>query len=93
MVARTISARSEVLVEHCRRSNGGLYYSTRDEFIECLNDYGDGSPCGSLFVDEPGMPKGFEHTLLTVEWGAGGGALYKHPLKADGAVVERDRQR
>jgi glycosyltransferase involved in cell wall biosynthesis len=32
-----VNARSEVLVEHCRRSNGGLYYSNRDEFIECLN--------------------------------------------------------
>ena len=25
-----------VLVEHCLRSNGGLWYADRDEFIECL---------------------------------------------------------
>ena len=25
-----------MLVEHCVKSNGGLYYSTRDEFVECL---------------------------------------------------------
>ncbi len=31
-----VNARSEVLVEHCIRSNGGLYYATRDEFVECL---------------------------------------------------------
>jgi glycosyltransferase involved in cell wall biosynthesis len=31
-----VNARSEVLVEHCRRSNAGLYYSDRDEFVECL---------------------------------------------------------
>ncbi len=31
-----VNARSEVLVEHCVRSNAGLYYATRDEFIECL---------------------------------------------------------
>ena len=31
-----INARSEVLVEHCVRSNGGLYYANRDEFVECL---------------------------------------------------------
>jgi glycosyltransferase involved in cell wall biosynthesis len=31
------NARSEVLVEHCTRSNGGLYYADRDEFVECLN--------------------------------------------------------
>src|SRR5207237_6426708 len=30
------NARSEVLVEHCTRSNGGLYYADRDEFVESL---------------------------------------------------------
>ena len=30
------NARSEVLVDHCRKSNAGLYYSDRDEFTECL---------------------------------------------------------
>ncbi len=30
------NARSEVLVDHCLRSNGGLFYSDRDEFVECL---------------------------------------------------------
>ena len=31
-----VNARSEVLVEHCRRSNGGLWYADRDEFVECM---------------------------------------------------------
>ncbi len=30
------NARSEVLVDHCHRSNAGLYYADRDEFMECL---------------------------------------------------------
>ena len=30
------NARSEVLVDHCRESNAGLYYADRDEFAECL---------------------------------------------------------
>jgi glycosyltransferase involved in cell wall biosynthesis len=30
------NARSEVLVDHCLRSNGGLFYRDRDEFVECL---------------------------------------------------------
>lgn len=30
------NARSEVLVEHCRLSNAGLYYADRDEFIEAM---------------------------------------------------------
>jgi glycosyltransferase involved in cell wall biosynthesis len=31
-----VNARSQVLVEHCIRSNGGLYYADRDEFVACL---------------------------------------------------------
>jgi glycosyltransferase involved in cell wall biosynthesis len=30
------NARSPVLVEHCIKSNGGLYYADGDEFVECL---------------------------------------------------------
>lgn len=30
------NARSDVLVDHCMRSNAGLYYADRDEFVECL---------------------------------------------------------
>jgi glycosyltransferase involved in cell wall biosynthesis len=30
------NARSEVLVDHCHKSNAGLYYSDRDEFVEGL---------------------------------------------------------
>ncbi len=31
-----VNARSAVLVEHCVKSNAGLYYADRDEFVECL---------------------------------------------------------
>ena len=34
--ARLANARSAVLVEHCVRSNGGLYYADGDEFVEAL---------------------------------------------------------
>jgi glycosyltransferase involved in cell wall biosynthesis len=30
------NARSDVLVDHCQRSNAGLYYADRDEFVACL---------------------------------------------------------
>jgi glycosyltransferase involved in cell wall biosynthesis len=30
------NARSDVLVDHCQKSNAGLYYADRDEFVECL---------------------------------------------------------
>jgi glycosyltransferase involved in cell wall biosynthesis len=29
------NARSDVLVEHCCKSNAGLFYADRDEFVEC----------------------------------------------------------
>jgi glycosyltransferase involved in cell wall biosynthesis len=31
------NARAEVLVDHCRQSNAGLYYADRDEFVEALS--------------------------------------------------------
>ncbi len=30
------NARSDVLTDHCQRSNAGLYYADQDEFVECL---------------------------------------------------------
>lgn len=32
-----VNARSEVLMDHCRRSNAGLFYADADEFAECLD--------------------------------------------------------
>jgi glycosyltransferase involved in cell wall biosynthesis len=32
-----VNARSEVLKEHCLRSNGGLFYEDADEFVEALD--------------------------------------------------------
>ena len=31
------NARADVLVDHCRRSNAGLFYATREEFAECIH--------------------------------------------------------
>ena len=31
------NAHADVLVDHCRRSNAGLFYATRDEFVECVH--------------------------------------------------------
>ena len=39
------NARSDVVTDHCQRSNAGLYYGDRDEFIECL----------SLLIDNGGL--------------------------------------
>jgi putative heme-binding domain-containing protein len=53
------------------------------EFVDCLNDYSGGSPCGSLFTDEPNLPGELGHALLTVEWGRS--AIFRHPLTPQGA--------
>ena len=42
-----------------------------------------GSPCGSIFLQEPGLPSGYGDTLYTCEWGRG--AVFMHPLEAQGA--------
>ncbi|MEO5740472.1 MAG: glycosyltransferase family 4 protein [Vicinamibacterales bacterium] len=31
------NAHADVLVDHCRRSNAGLFYSSREEFVECAH--------------------------------------------------------
>ena len=49
------------------------------EFIDCLADFGGGAPCGSIFLDEPGIPGG----LYTVEWG--NSQIDHHPLLPNGA--------
>lgn len=60
-----------------------LFRNFGDEIVQPLADYGGGSPCGSLFVNEPSLPPELQNTLLTVEWGQN--AVYRHPLTADGA--------
>ena len=44
------NARSEVLVDHCLRSNAGLFYADREEFVEALKlllaDHGCASAMG-----------------------------------------------
>jgi glycosyltransferase involved in cell wall biosynthesis len=57
------NARSAVLVEHCVRSNGGLYYAEGDEFVECLK----------LLVDDEHLRQvlganGLEYVRRTCQW-------------------------
>ncbi|MDB5297914.1 MAG: heme-binding protein, partial [Phycisphaerales bacterium] len=59
-----------------------LFVRFGDEIVQPLNDYGGGSPCGALWVEEPRLP-GIATGLLTVEWGAS--KVYHHPLVAAGA--------
>ena len=55
-----------------------------EDHVQPLADYGGGSPCGALWLDEPGMQNG----LYTVEWGRS--AIMFHGLKANGAGYATD---
>ncbi len=63
-----------------------LYEHFSDEMVPCLADYGSGSATGSLYVDEPGFPGSFGHTLYTCDWARG--YLYQHDLVRQGAAFE-----
>ena len=57
-----------------------------EEHVKPLADYGGGSPCGSLWIDEPGLQNG----LYTVEWGRS--AIMYHPLTPDGASWKAEQK-
>ena len=59
-----------------------LFVNFVEDHLQPLADYGGGSPCGSLWLDEPGLQNG----LYTVEWGRS--AIFYHPLKQKGAGWE-----
>jgi putative membrane-bound dehydrogenase-like protein len=59
-----------------------LFKNFGDEVVQPLAVYGGGSPCGALFLDEPGARNG----LYTVEWGRS--QILYHPLEASGATFK-----
>jgi putative membrane-bound dehydrogenase-like protein len=60
-----------------------FYKNFPDEEITPLNDYGGGSGCGAVFLDEPGFGK-WNNAPLTADWGTG--ALWRHTVKQKGAT-------
>ena len=60
-----------------------LFINFSDEIVQPLADYGGGSPCGTLYVDEPTLPGEIGHQLLTCDWGRS--IVYRHPLVSNGA--------
>lgn len=66
-----------------------LYKNFLGEFIEPLADYGGGSGCGGLFLDEPGFPEGFGHAIYTADWGREW--IYRHQITPKGATFTIDQ--
>ena len=64
-----------------------LFKNFPEDMLQPLADYGGGSPCGALWIDEPGLQNG----LYTVEWGRN--AIMYHRLKQKGAGWEVDGSR
>ena len=61
-----------------------LFKNFPEDMLQPHADLGGGSPCGALWLDEPGLQNG----LYTVEWGANG--IMYHGLKEKGAGWEVD---
>lgn len=66
-----------------------LYKNFNDECIQPLADYGGGSGCGAVYIDEPGFGD-WNNAPFTADWGTG--ALYHHQLKPKGATFEETRK-
>jgi putative membrane-bound dehydrogenase-like protein len=66
-----------------------LYMNFNEEVVQPLADYGGGSGCGGLFMDEPGFPDGYGNALYTCDWGRNW--VYRHRLKPRGATFEADQ--
>lgn len=67
-----------------------LFVNFPEEIVQPLADYGGGSPCGSLFVDESVLPGDLGHSLYTCDWGRS--VVYRHPLNARGAGFSAEQE-
>lgn len=67
-----------------------LFVNFPEEIVEPLADYGGGSPCGSLFVNEPVLPMALRHQLLTCDWGRS--IVYRHPMTTNGAGFRAEQE-
>ncbi|MEI6715647.1 MAG: heme-binding domain-containing protein [Verrucomicrobiota bacterium] len=63
-----------------------LYRFFQNELIKPLADYGGGSGCGAVWIDEPGFPAEWNNLPYTCDWGPG--PLFRHSVKAKGATFE-----
>lgn len=67
-----------------------LFTHFGEEVIQPLADYGGGSGCGGLYLDEPGFPEGYGNALYTADWGRSW--IYRHNPKRKGATFEVNQE-
>jgi len=66
------------------------YIHFPNEIVPPLADYGGGSGCGALFLDEPGWPKSLNDCIYTADWGRQ--MIFSHRIEPKGASVAVDQQ-
>jgi len=72
-----------------------LFINFPEEIVQPLADYGGGSPCGSMYIDEKRFAKDGDAAkwasgLYTCDWGRS--IVYFHPMKAKGAGFEAEQE-
>ncbi len=67
-----------------------LYMNFGEEIVQPLADYGGGSGCGALYLDEPGFPEGYGDALYTADWGRSW--IYRHNPERKGATFEVNQE-
>lgn len=68
-----------------------LFVNFEDEIMPAMADYGGGSPCGSLYLDESVLPAPFGTALYTCDWGRS--VVYRHPLERTGATFRPGQEK
>lgn len=66
-----------------------LYINFPEEIIAPLADYGGGSGCGAVYIDEPGFGK-WNNAPFTADWGTG--ALWHHSVTPQGATYKETQK-
>ena len=66
------------------------YIHFPNEIVPPLADYGGGSGCGALYLDEPGWPNGLSDCIYTADWGRQ--QIFSHRVEETGATVSVDQK-
>jgi putative membrane-bound dehydrogenase-like protein len=66
------------------------YINYPEETMPPLADYGGGSGCGGMFVDEPRWPSDFKRAAYTCDWGTS--EVYVHRLQGERATFQPHQQ-
>ena len=63
-----------------------LYQNFKSEHFPSLADYGPGAGVGSIWLQDPAWPEGFNNTLYTGDWTMQ--KIYRHTLTPKGAIYD-----